>query len=264
MRRDALGEVLSHLKQSVEQLTADNERLTLQNNALKQEAYQLQAQLGQLRQQEDALNKTAQRLRGNNPRWAQQISRLEEENLDLDKRIKKTCEGIKFVGQALSAADKENQPEASPIEAHKQKEKLKLMKMIYDSQQRQEVLRRSIEDYEKQMPAPPAHSALVHPALSSNQWDDTQLSALAAQLKKLEQNYDQLKELLRQMGPKFQKTQMTASQHAEQSQLEGNVHDLTSQEAGLKADLEDLRSQMVGLDKRKSSLEMLIKQQTLR
>jgi hypothetical protein len=153
-------------------------------------------------------------------------------------------------------------PEESPLEAHRQKEKLKLMKMIYDSQRRQEVLNRSIQDYEKQMPVTPAHSVLVRPAPSSNQLDDTQLAALEVELRKLEQNYTQLKELLGQMGPKFQKTQMTASQHAEQGQLEGNVHDLTRQEAGLKADLEDLRSQMVDLDKRKTSLEMVIKQQS--
>lgn len=289
---DALQEVLSHLKQSVEQLTADNQRLTLQNNAVKQDIEQWQAQLGQLRQQEDLLNKTAARLRSDNPRRAQQISRLQEESLDLDNRTQKTLEAIKSLQGALQAGYQEREqllrqmndmqglpssPNAeSPLEARRQKEKLQLMKMIYDSQARQESLHASILDYEKQTPVPSAAGLLAYQQVlkeqikdlegqivtsPSSQWDDTQLGALELELRKLEQNYTQLKNLLKQMGPKFPRTQMTGSQHAEQGQLEGSVNDLKRQEAGLKADLDDLRSQMVVLDKRKSSLEMLIKQQ---
>jgi archaellum component FlaC len=150
------------------------------------------------------------------------------------------------------------------------------MKMIYDSQQRQEALHESIQDYQKQTSPSPAASALARQQVlkerikdlenqtvipTSSQLDDTQLGALEAELEKLEQNYAQLKELLGQMKPKFRRVSMTASQHVEQDKLEGHVNDLTRQEAGLKSDLDDLRSQMVDLDKRKSSLEMLIRQQ---
>jgi len=276
---DALQEGLSHLKQSVEQLTADNQRLTLQNNAVKQEIDQLQAQLAQLRWQEDILNKTVSKLRSYNPRRARQISRLEEESLDLDNRTQKACEAIKSVQGALQMDDRQARHipgEESPLEARRQKEKYQLMKMIYDSQRRQDALHAAILAYEKQTPVSSAAGLLNHQqilkeqikdlegpiaASPSPQWDDTQLGALELELKKLEQNYTQLKNLLRQMGPKWQRPQMTGSQHAEQGQLEGSVNDLKRQEAGLKADLDDLRSQMVVLDKRKSSLEKLIKQQ---
>jgi len=52
---------------------------------------------------------------------------------------------------------------------------------------------------------------------------------------------------------------MTVSQHVEEEKLQSSLNDLKHQGAGLGADLDDLRSQMIELDKRKSRLEMLIK-----
>ena len=46
-------------------------------------------QLGSLESQADVLNKAVDKLQDKNPRRAQQITRLEEENFDLDDRIQK-------------------------------------------------------------------------------------------------------------------------------------------------------------------------------
>ncbi len=119
---DALGTVLFNLKQSVEQLNADNKQLIFKNDAIKQEINRLRQQLGQLQQQEDLLNKKAVKLQDRDPNRAGEISRLEKESLDLDRRIGKA------------------------------QEELKWMKMISDSRRRQELLRKAILDYEKQAP----------------------------------------------------------------------------------------------------------------
>jgi len=267
---DTLESGLSRLKQSVERLTADNEQLTRRNNALKQEVYQLQTRLGLLTGQNSLLNKTVMKLQEQNQPRSEQISRLEKENLDWDTHIQKAEGDIRQISPSSGNFTQESQ-----MTNHRQKEKLKLMKMIYDSQRRQEALNGSILDEKKQTLLLPAASVLARQQVLkkqvkdledkiagfSNQWDEAQLQALEGELKTLEKNYIQLKDLLGQMSKKAQEARMTVSQHVEQGKLEDNINDLNHQEAGLKADLEDLRSQMVDLDKRKFSLERLIRQQ---
>ena len=155
--------------------------------------------------------------------------------------------------------------------------------MIYDSQQRQESLHEAILEFQKNTPLLPAANAMAHQQLlkeqikgledqiaayppenyssnseSANQWDDDQLRQLEIELKALEQNYSQLKELTAQMD---KKARLTVSQHVEGEKLQGSLDDLNHQAQGLRADLDELRSQMVDLDKRKSHLETLIQQQ---
>jgi hypothetical protein len=283
---DALGSVLSNLKQSVEHLTVDNEQLARKDSILKQEVYQLRLRLEQLQQQEGPLNKAAVKLKDKNENRAKQISRLEEESFSLDNCLQKTLDASKVIQQALPSGYQENQkllqqvdliqgqmaapslrdPEAPSLTSHRQKEKLRLMKMIYDSQCRQQSLHKSMADHVKQTPLLPAAGVLAHQQVlketssAVDQWDATHLRQLEDQLKTLEHNYSQLEILFGQMTKKAQSTGMTVSQHIEQGQLKGNIDDLNRQEAGLKVALEDLRSQMIDLDKRKSSLETVIKQ----
>ncbi len=134
MDTPALQEALTVLKQSVTKLAVDNDQLAARDNAAKGQILQLQTQLGRIEAQGDLLNKTAAPLRDKNPRRAQHIARLEKENSDLDNRIQKVEAGIKLIQQSLDAG------------ARRQKEKLKLMKMIYDSQQRQESLHKAISE----------------------------------------------------------------------------------------------------------------------
>jgi chromosome segregation ATPase len=284
----ALQEVLSNLKQSVEKLSLDNDQMGARDNAIKQQISQLQEQLSRLEAQADLLNKEIDKLKDKNPRRAQQIARLEEKNSELDDRAQKTQDSIKLIQQSLQA-DARQKPKTpsfqSLSEEHSQKERLKLMKMIYDSQQRQEALHKAISEYQKNTPLQPAASALEHQQflkeqikdmeaqiaayppqnISANgglidQGDDPQLRQLELELKALEQNYLQLKDLMGQMDKKAQSVQLSVSEHIEGQKLQSSIDDLNRQGVALKVELEDLRSQMVDLDKRKSSLETMIKQ----
>lgn len=138
----ALQEGLSTLKQSVEKLSLGNDQLAARDNAAKEQILHLQAQLGRLQAQGDLLNKAAAKLRDQNPRRARQIARLEKENSDLDNRIQKAESRITLV-----------QPPGTQAVDGRQKEKLKLMKMIYDSQQRQEWLHEAILEFQKNTPS---------------------------------------------------------------------------------------------------------------
>jgi len=128
----ALQQALATLKQSVEKLSLDNDQWAVRDNAMKARIAQLQAQWGRGEAQGDFLNKTADKLRDKNPRRGQQIARLEKENFDLDNRIQKTLGDIKLIRESMASG------------ARLQKEKLKLIKRIYDSQQRQESLHEAI------------------------------------------------------------------------------------------------------------------------
>jgi hypothetical protein len=168
---------------------------------------------------------------------------------------------------------------------HDQKEKLQLMKMIYDSQQHQAAMHQAISAYQQNTPIQPAASALEHqqslkgqiqdleaqlaaypaqniPAQAPvlDQGDDAQLQQLELELKALEQNYQQLKDLLEQMDQKARSVKLSVNDEIEKEKLQGNMEELKRRGVSLKIDLDDLRSQMVDLDKRKSYLELMIKQ----
>ncbi len=301
----ALQGVLSNLKQSVEKLSLDNDQLTAKDNYIKQQVLQLQAQLGQLEAQGNVLNTAAVKLQDKNTRRARKIAQMEATNFDLDNRTQKAEASIKLIQKSLDAGYQEDQrlllqlkgmtnilpeaPKAQPLESpsanRRQKEKLRLMKMVYDSQQRQELLHESILEFQKNTALLPAASALAHqqnlkeqikdleaeiaayPQEKSlgnsevaNQWDNTQLRQLELELKVLERNYAQLKNLMEEMGKKVQGSQMTVSENVEGQKLQGSMDDLSRQSEGLRASLDDLRTQMIDLDKRKSHLEAMIQQ----
>jgi len=113
---------LSVLQQGVTKLAVVNARLAARNNTIKQQILRLQAQLGRLEVQGDLLNKRIAQLQDKNPRRAKQIACLEKENSDLE------------AGARL------------------QKERLRLTKMIYDVQQRQESLHEAILEFQKNAP----------------------------------------------------------------------------------------------------------------
>ena len=270
----ALQGVLSTLKQSVEKLNIDNQHWEARDNAMKQQVSQLQAQLGQLEDQGNFLDKAAAQLQDKNPRRAAQIARLEKQNADLDNRAQEVQTGINAVRQSLDEGGEENQKLTSHLQGitnappqapspgtqaaeRRQKEKLKLMKMIYESQQRQGSLHQAILKIQKKPSLSPAGGA---PAAQPDQRDEADLRQLEAEFRDLEKNYAQFKNLVEQMGKKAKAGRMTVSQHIEEEKLQGSMDDLNRQGAGLRKDLDDLRSQMVDLDKRKSRLETMVQQ----
>jgi len=253
----ALQGVLSNLQQSIEKLSLDNAQWQAQDKGVKQRIAQLQMQLGRLETQGNDLDRAAVHLHENDLRQAQEITRLEKENSDLDAHIQKTQGDIKLVQRSLDTKYHEYQKLISPARqaaVDRQKEKLKLMKMVYDSQLRQETLHRSILELKKSTNSLPVAQALVRPPL----WDEGQMHQLEFDLKDLEKNYAQLKDLTEKMSQKAKSFRPTVDQKIEEKKLQGNMNDLTRQSVGLRADLDDLRAQMVELDKRKSYLEMML------
>lgn len=272
--------VLATLKQSVQKLSIDNDRLAARDHAMKEQISQMSSELGLLQTKGEFLNNSLGRLQENNPRRVQQIAALEAENFGLDNRIGKFQEAVKLIQLSLDTGLRS--PKFNG-ETHSQKEKLRLMKMIDDCQQRQEALQASIQDFQKSSASPPKTGALAHQQLlkeqikalegeeslyppvkplsireSSNQWDTTQLHQLELELKSLEQNYSQLKGLMEQMIQKAQSVRMPVSDHVEGVKLQSNLDDLNHQGTELKTDLDDLRLKMIELDKRKSHLEEMI------
>ena len=245
MATSALQEALATLKQSVEKLSLDNDQWTARDKAMKAKGIQLQTQLGQLEAQGNLLNKTADKLRDKNPRRGRQIARLEKENFDLDNRIEKALGGIKLIQQSMASG------------AHLQKEKLKLMKMIYDSQLRQESLHESIlratasVGYDDRATASVGHDDRATGELTMR------VRQLELELKVLEKNYLQFKDLMEQISKRATAFRMTVSGHIEEGKLQSSIDDLNRQGVGLRANLDALLSQMVDLDKRKARLETM-------
>ena len=301
----ALQDVLSNLKESVEKLNIDNARLADRDNAIKEHIGQLQKELADLESQSDLLIKSTIKLQDENPRLTKEINRLNLENFNLDNQTEKIQSGIKSLQGALNDGYQEDQelllqlnraqtaplpvvprPHESADDAsreHRLKEKLRLMKMIYESQQRQGVLHKSILELQKSIPILPAASALAHQELlkeqikdlqnqiaslpqeslatsfgMDSQWDMKQTQQLDKELKILEENYSQLKELMGKINLKAQNIQMTVTQHIEEEKLQKSLSALKGQGVGLKAQLDELRSQMVDLDKRKSRIEEML------
>ncbi len=260
----ALQDVLSTLQKSAEKLNTDNEQLAGKDKYFKGQIQALQAQLKGLEAQADLINKETSRYQGTNPHRAKVIARLEKENADLDQQLQNT---------------------APPVNAGTQKEKLRLLKMIDESQQRQEALQQSILDYQKKTPLMRRSDALARQQLLKDQikdiedqlpvvmpqaiakgsgldeqWEDKRLVELGSDLKVLEKDYLQLRDLLGKMASRAPSAGETMNQIIEEQKLERSMEDIKQQSAGLRAELDDLRAQMVELDKRKSYLDMMIRQ----
>ncbi|MDE1919925.1 MAG: hypothetical protein KGJ09_00730 [Candidatus Omnitrophica bacterium] len=237
-----LETVLATFKQSAEKLSADNAQWNSRNKDLQKQVLNLQQQLQQLQAQGDDLHKAAGRLQENNPARARYIARVEKEKSVLDDRIQKNASDIKSIQKSLEAESKDYQ-----AAVHRQKEKLALLKMINDSQQRQELLKNAILEFQK----------TTAPLKNAPQGDDARMRQMEEDINILEQNYLQLKGLMEQMVHKVQSPRMAQAQRIEEKELEGRLEDLNSRNKGLRAQLEALRSQMIELDKRKSRLEQM-------
>jgi len=297
----ALQDVLSTLKDSVDKLNVNNSKLAAKDNYIRNQISLLQVKLAKLSQDGAVLNKAEEPLRQNNDRFSKQINELESEIFGVDNETQKDEGEIRLAQQSMDAGYHEDeklllqlkkmapvlggQAVPSPIddEALKmQKEKLKIIKMIYESRERQAAIHQSILDFQKNSPQLPAVSDMAQQAVLKSQinalqteiaayppvlpasvnanWDDDQLEQLEGELNVLERDYHQLKELMAQMNQRVQSNKLSSGEEAEAQQLRHHIENLDNESQGLRADLDDLRSQMVDLDKRKSHLEELIKQ----
>jgi chromosome segregation ATPase len=224
------------------------EALAAKKNVIKKKVLKLRTQLGLLQIQVDSLNRAVARVQKEGARQSPKISLLEKENSDLGDHIQKTQGSIKLIQLSLDASDRESQ------------------KLLVTGPQvgaralaHQQLLKKQIKDLEDEIASYPPQKPLADLGVDS-QWDDSQLRQLESQLKALEKNYVQLKDLVARMSKKVQSPAMVINQRTEGEKLQKSLDDLNLQGMGLKADLDGLRDQMVELDKRKSQLETVAQQ----
>ncbi len=135
---ERLGQSLSELKNSVSRLVAGNEALAAANARLKAQTDILRLRLKGLRTEEDRMSGEVAKLKMTRTPDAQRVAKMEKELSDLNDKLGPL--------QADPAADPAEGPSA-------RKEKLRILKMIYDSKQVQEQLIERIFKARQEMPA---------------------------------------------------------------------------------------------------------------
>jgi chromosome segregation ATPase len=292
---DQLGNSLTMLKASVDKLSAGNIELAQKVGSMKARLTHMQARLQQLADQNNELTKASLRLQEPDPAQARRISELEGEIFSLDGKLEQTAEGIRRDQRELDRASQEEipltqrlnelgidentiiAPVAVPLPPSNAKEKLRLLKMIDDSKQRQTELYdqlaranvtleavssisakdRLIREIRVEQDAIDRLSELASapPPAPQETLDPAQMAKLEEEVKQLQKNYDELEGLVVQMRQKAQKTTMSAAEKREQGKLRDNLEGLRAETKKLDADLSRLRRDMVQLDKRKTKLE---------
>ncbi len=298
---ERLTQGLKELKKSVDQLSSSNETLALKNIQLKARFDDSQMVLQKLLEDNRKLMESSDKLHRNDPMRAKQIAQLQKDLMDLDNKLSGLEPQFKVAKNNITSGQKEDQrlndqikqggmpvvantdaisPEISQIWEQKQKEKMAILKLIMESQNRQELLREQISDFQKDVPVLASNSILLNrrkaleaqiqkvqqeiAQLNLNQnpsqqnLNEKQLQQLQVNISNLEKNRDELQGLLLKMQQKIQQIPLTEDQKLEQAKLQSNIDRLKKEAKGLKFDLGELQQQMVGLDKRKSDLEALL------
>ena len=290
------GKGLSGLKDSADQLSAGNRALTAQNNALKLRLNQALLKLQQSIEENKSLTRASLKLQDGHPVRAKQIAQLEREAFEADAKMDRLAQEIKVDKDAIERAQADEQqltkrlsefgvnqaPTAPPVPDH-QKEKLRLLKMVYESKQRQEDVHRQIWEVQKHAPlAAVAVDTSGRKAILSGQikelqaeieqlnkaarqvpptqsaWEQDQMRQLEIQVKDLQKNSDELENLVGRMQQKTQKIALVPDEQAQQNKLRSSLSDLQRESEQMKKELGGLREQMVELDKRKTYLDSVL------
>ncbi len=122
---ERLGQGLSELKNSVSGLMAGNEALAAANARLKAQADVLRSRLKGLMAEEDRMSGQAAKLKVTRQPDVQRIAKMEKELSDLNGKLERLDAGSVVAPAQDSSA---------------RKERLKILKMIYDSKQVQQQL----------------------------------------------------------------------------------------------------------------------------
>lgn len=290
---------LRELKYSVDQLSRSNEYLAFKNSQFKTSVNDLQATLKKLMEENQQMTEASLKLQGVTPAKTKKIAQLQKEGADLDNKINSLTEQIKVAEDNMVKAknndqilsnQESSQPDLSRSDnaslalaeaaEQKQKQKIAILKMISDSQHRQDFLNDQILDFQKNTPG---IDSLQEQSSRKNKWmaqverlqqDIAQLNStsnssqarneellhqLEVSITRLENNRDILQGLLVKMKQKAQLFPMSQSQKNEEAKLQSQIDQLKKVWKNLKFDLEELQQKMVELDKRKYYLESLLK-----
>jgi|GEM_PF-5042641 len=146
-----LTQFLLGLKDSAERLSRGNELLAGQNAGVELRMEQVQPRLQKLLDEQEKLNQASLKLKASNPARARKVAQLEKQLAGVSDKLDRIKGGMKA---DQSAIDHEQEQDArlveEPAEAHGAKERLQLLKAIYESKQRQEELSRKIRAHPAQ------------------------------------------------------------------------------------------------------------------
>jgi chromosome segregation ATPase len=291
---DTLGAGLSDLKASASKLSSGNANMTMRNTALKAKINEFQKQLGQLSEENNALTRAALKLQDQSPTRTKKITQLEKELFSLDEKMERLAADISTHADAIERAKAEDEsltarlneiglkePAPAPVEVvedvrgKQQKEKLRLLKMIADSKQKQIELHAKINTAKKNVPVIDqsvsgrkeelqakikeaeielAKANAQLPATPLEELTQEQVKQLEAQVKDLKANHAELDKLMGKMEKKVGKVTLTSDQRMQLAKLKESQEAINIESRKLKGQLADLRQEMVNLDKRKTQL----------
>ncbi len=297
-----LAQSLVELKNNVEQLTVSNQTLALKNDQLKADLKGIQITSQKLLQENSRLEADKAKLQESTPLKAEQIERENKNIADLDQQIASLAQQTKDFQNTLESKEKEekdlsgqmqqlSQPKEkvsedlpvnlSKVLLQKQKEKLAILKLISESENRQQMLQEKFLDSKKVVPGEGSldndktpkkeylNAQIVQlqdeigrlnaflSADSKSGWSEQQIQELEGSVNKLERNSEELRALIKRMQFKAQQLDSKKDQNYEHAKIQSQLDQLKRDRRSLKIDLAELQQQMVILDKRKSSLEAL-------
>lgn len=301
---DQLTRILTDLKNSADRLSGGNAALLNRNDGERSQLGLLQARLKQLADENGVLTAASLKLQESNPSRARKLAQLEKELSEVSSGLQGLQEQVRTDRASIERNKTENArlagqiaalgmslPAPAPVPAAPvdmgsghAKEKLRLLKMIYESKQKQEGLYLQISDAGQRKPVAVVtvetardkehlldevrrlqaeisglNAMAAQPAPTAQQgfWSPDQLRQLQAQVKTLQKNSDQMEDLLGRMQQKALKT-APKDRRGAPNRLGRSLEDLQREGQVLKQDLQDLREEMVELDKRKTYLESVV------
>ncbi|MBI3602039.1 MAG: hypothetical protein HY209_04005 [Candidatus Omnitrophica bacterium] len=274
-----LTQSLQELKNRVDQLSSLNEALLLKNTQLKDRLNDVQTTLQKLEAESHQMTEAPPKQQESSPAKAKRITQLGKNVFDLDQKINQLKERFKIVQESIAGGQKTDQQQEQ-----RRQEKLGILKMIAESQKRQNLLQEQILDFQKNVPLVMVSagnisgkaaleaqiqqlkqeidqlSALASkPAanLSQQGWGESQLHQLQVNLRNLKKNWAELQNLVAKMQQKRRPITLTQEQKKEELKLKANIEQLKKETKNLKFDVRALQQRMVELDKRKTYLGTL-------
>ena len=275
---EQLGQSLGELKNSVVRLDAGNQAMAAANARLKSRLDALRLRLRDLTAQEDQMKQGADKLKFVREPYSKRIAQQEKELFDINAKLETLAVDAKNIREAMDRFEKEDgemtvklshmgirvndETTFTSPDPSKQKEKLKILKMVYDSKMAQEGLSSRIFEARKNLPQgrPVAPAPVAAPAVPAQDPQEGELRLLEVQVSQLQRNYEQWQALAQKMNERVRKTALSPQEKSENNKLRSTLEGCSREEKGLKSDIRALRRQMVDLDKRKSYLEANLEQ----
>ena len=298
-----LTQSLGALKNNVDQLNVSNEALIQKNEQIKFHLNDLNAPLQKLIQENKQLEEKKAKVEKIPSAKAIQIEQFNKIISDLENQVSNLQQQIKVAQDDLVKIQKEDEslthqmgqphkfvkgssdeesPELLEILEKKQKEKLAMLKMIGELQNRQVLLQEQLLDYSKNIPISinsnnesSGKKSILEAQIQqlrseianlnsleqngSQKWNEGQIHELELRISSLERNRNELNILVRKMQLKTQHFAHKTDQSTERTKLLSSIEQLKMDYKNLRIDFDELQQQMIDLDKRKVYLQALSK-----